>query len=969
MTMMFETDDLEQASPATVSRLGIVYTESKNLGWCALWETWLECLPIKFVLFSGVSGRKTNIYLSTLMKWLFPPAMFFIDNYCSKLIPISAMECCSSLSRLLDSFFKTISTDITESNKIVEGLFLMALIWSLGAAVDQQGRNIFSDFITILVRNDENLCASKEYSNFLLKSPSYLSSLPDEFLIQASVFVEIKQGETFFDYYFDVKTLRWMLWETQDLTMNITEKCTSLHNLLVPTIDAARNGYIVSTLMKNNCNVLVTGETGTGKSVGMKNILHSALDKSVFSSIIMSFTARTKSSQVQETIESKLFKRRKGVIGPDIGCRKIIFIDDLNMPAKEKYGAQPPIELLRQWMDYSGWYCCKENVFKFLVDIQFSGAMGLPGGGRTQITQRFMRHFNIVAYVAFGDDTLKHIFGTVTRFILSRGFNDDVKLVGSIVVETSIDIYRKISRQFLPTPSKSHYTFNLRDLSKVFLGLSRGQPESISNKAQFIELFVHEVYRVFHDRLVCYEDQACFDKIISERITTAFNDNYTSIDKNILFGDFRQDKTACSLKYEKACNMDSVKKFMIAQLNDYNSISLTPMSLVMFDYAVIHVARIARIINISRGHALLVGVGGLGRKSLCTLAAHMTGYQLFRIEIGKSYRILDWREDLKRLFKLVGIKGKPIVFLVDDSQIFDEAILEDISSILNTGEVANLFSSDERISIIDSLANEAKAIGIDQTAPLAIYTYFLKRCREGIRIVFTASPIGGQFRSRLRLFPALINCCTINWFMPWPEDALSSVAERFLNDIDLPCDTKIRVVQCCVGMLEDSRSMASKYFEELGRTSHITPTSYLILINIFRTLLDKQRLNVEERKARYDNGLAKIKDTQIQVDKMRNSLVELRPKLDEATISTDKLLDKIATDTKTANKSRAVLEKEEAFCNERTAEASSLASDCESDLAKAMPALDAAVKALKTLSKGDIVVRIHLSIDICHKKI
>merc|ERR1719191_2164820 len=131
---------------------------------------------------------------------------------------------------------------------------------------------------------------------------------------------------------------------------------------------------------------------------------------------------------------------------------------------------------------------------------------------------------------------------------------------------------------------------------------------------------------------------------------------------------------------------------------------------------------------------------------------------------------------------IVKNEGKGLVFLFSDTQIVKESFLEDINNTLNTGEVPNLFATDEAEQVIGLIRPLAKAAGkVD--ARDVIWQHFVQVIRESFHIVLAFSPVGEGFRARCRQFPSLINCAAIDWYDPWPEDALVSVAERYYKEV------------------------------------------------------------------------------------------------------------------------------------------------------------------------------------------
>ncbi|KAK1801742.1 hypothetical protein P4O66_022373 [Electrophorus voltai] len=750
MSLIFEAMDLSQASPATVSRCGMIYMEPSQLGWLPLVQSWLNMLP------QPLQTQENSTLLLELFNWLVPPSLKMLRKNCR---------------------FK--------------------------------GKG------------------------------------------------------------------RWVHWNESIKNVTLGDKNTKVQDIIVPTIDTVRYTYLMDLCINYGVPLLFVGPTGTGKSVYVKEKLMNHLDKDRYLPFFINFSARTSANQSQNIIMSRLDKRRKGVFGPPMGKKCIIFVDDMNMPAMEVFGAQPPIELLRQYFDHGNWYDLKDTTKITLVDLQLISAMGPPGGGRNAVTPRFLRHFNICSINAFSDDTMSRIFSTVVAsYFRNNGFPPDCFTIGSQIVAGTLEVYKKAMENLLPTPTKSHYTFNLRDFSRVVQGCLLLRKESLESKRTLIRLFVHEVFRVFYDRLVDDQDRAWLYTLMNDIVKVHFRESFDVVFehlkigerslceedmRNLLFGDYMTpDVDASERLYAEVPNMERFSQVVESCLVEYNQTHKNCMNLVIFRYVLEHLSRISRILKQPGGNALLVGVGGSGRQSITRLATFMADMILFQPEISKNYGMTEWRDDLKGLLKKAGVKGQKMVLLLTDAQIKEEAFLEDVDSVLNTGEVPNIFAVDEKQEIMEAVRPIAQAGNkILEFSPLALFAYFVNRCRENLHIVVAFSPIGDAFRNRLRQFPSLINCCTINWF---------------------------------------------------------------------------------------------------QVGEMKKELVDLQPKLEKAKIDNRKMMEVIEVESVQVEAKSKVVRVDEEAATQKANEAQALKNECESDLAKAIPALEAALSALDTLKPSDITI-------------
>nr|DBA18657.1 TPA: hypothetical protein GDO54_016881 [Pyxicephalus adspersus] len=942
MSLIFETMDLSQASPATVSRCGMIYLEPQQLGWEPLVKSWLNTLP------DVLKTKEHLALLQDLFQWLIPPALRFLRKQCKELVATSNSNVVISLTRLFEMLiFDAVNEEPT--NKSIRvwimACFAFSMVWSVGGCCDADSRNKFDAFL-------KEITAGKNEQNPI---PASIGKWECPFDDKGLVY----------DFTYELKGRgRWIHWNEFIKNTNVGDKNTKIQDIIVPTMDTVRYTFLMDMAIKYSKPLLFVGPTGTGKSVYVKDKLMNNLDKDKFFPFFINFSARTSANQIQNIVMDRLDKRRKGVFGPPMGKKCVIFVDDMNMPALEKYGAQPPIELLRQFFDHGNWYDLKDTSKITLVDVQLIAAMGPPGGGRNAVTPRFLRHFNICTINAFSDETMVRIFSAVVAFYLRNNeFSPQFFTVGNQIVNGTMEVYKKAMENLLPTPAKSHYTFNLRDFSRVVQGCLLIKKEAVENKRVMVRLFVHEVLRVFYDRLVDDTDRTWLFKLIKDVVKEHFKENFDSVFehlkqenepiseenvRNLLFGDYMNpDLEGDERLYSEIPSVQQFNDIVERCLEEYNQTHKTRMNLVIFRYVLEHLSRICRILKQPGGNALLVGVGGSGRQSLTRLATSMAKMSIFQPEISKSYGMNEWREDLKGLLRNVGVKGQKTVFLITDTQIKTEAFLEDVDSLLNTGEVPNLFAVDEKQEIMEGVRPAAQAGNKNvELSPLALFAFFVNRCKENLHIVVAFSPIGDAFRNRLRQFPSLINCCTIDWFQPWPEDALERVAVKFLETLEMTNTERQEVVPICKYFHTSAIALSDKFLRELGRHNYVTPTSYLELIAAFRQLLSQKRDTVMKAKKRYTNGLDKLAFAESQ-------LLRQTSKDPSCFYSPVQIIEKESAEVEAKSK---IVRVDEEVATQKASEAQALKNECESELAEAIPALEAAMSALNTLKPSDITI-------------
>jgi dynein heavy chain len=928
VALLFEVGDLQYASPATVSRAGMVYVDPKNLGYRPYFTRW-TITKYQSQQERELLQKLFEKYVPRLIDYIFEGNLAgFQEAPLRCVICTSSMAMTTQLCNLLYPCLADIKSIADAA--VVEAMFIQSVIWSLGAVLAEKDRFRLSEAVKKI----------SELSISLSADSCGATELPPA-------------GTSLFDYRFDPETNSWCPW-SRYVPQYVHQRHLPFYEVLVPTPETVKHIWLMQKLVASKKPVLFVGGTGTSKTATIENFLR-GLAAEKYLRLSVNFSSRTNSMDVQKTIESVVEKRTKDTFGPPGGKTMIFFIDDLNMPSKDKYGTQQPIALLKLLVEKGGFYDRgKELNWKNIKDIQFIAAMGEPGGGRHEVDSRLVSLFNVFNIPFPADQSLINIYQSILGGHLEI-FADEIKALTPRLTTMTLKLYNEIVGHLPPTPAKFHYVFNLRDISRIYEGLLLSTPDLIKTVPQMFRLWRNECLRVLHDRLINVEDK----QFVQNTIATLISENMVSADREyvirdpILFGDYRKAIQPDSLRlYEDLLDYDASRAIVAELLEEYVE-KMSGTRLVLFDDALEHLTRIHRVIRLQKGHCLLVGIGGSGKQSLVRLASFIAGYSVFEITLRRGYGEAEFREELKVLYTKVGPENKKVVFLFSDGHVAQEGFLELINGMLTSGVIPTLYAEDEKDAVLNSIRDDAAKEGI-QTSKESLWQYFVERCSRNLHVALCFSPTGDKLRTRCRNFPGLVNNTVIDWFMPWPQQALTAVADVYLGKANVDKALQKCLVQHMVNVHLSAIAASNDYMQRWRRINHVTPKNFLDYIATFVRILAEKRAANDAMCQRLESGLKKLEEAGVQLAELNEQLAVQNEAVKSKTEACNKLLEGITVSTAQAEE-----KKEQAQLKEKDLELQNIQiakdkEEAEQALAAALPALEEARAALSNLSSAEI---------------
>lgn len=598
--IMFEVETLKYATLATVSRCGMVWFSEDTVTSMMMVTHYLKSLrTIVFddldednTISSGqvsVKALSTQSHMAELLTQLLENDNFIVNTLTEARKYNHIME--FTEARVLNTLFSLLNkicrnmieyniqhVDFPLEDEQVEAYvskkLLLALVWSFTGDCPLGDREIFGRYACGLTTVE----------------------LPP-----------LSEGGAIIDYDVSLPTAEWKPWQDQVPQIEINTHSVTQTDVVIPTLDTVRHEDVLYSWLAEHKPLILCGPPGSGKTM----TLFSALRKLPNMEVVgLNFSSATTPDLLIKTFEQycEYKKTLNGVmLSPtQIGRWLVVFCDEINLPAPDKYGTQRAISFLRQLVEQNGFWRTSDKAWVTLDRIQFVGACNPPtDAGRTPMGARFLRHAPLIMVDYPGEQSLFQIYGTFNSAVLKiipslRGYSDPL-------TKAMVQFYLESQQKFTPQ-IQPHYVYSPRELTRWVRGLYEAlRPLETLTVEGLVRIWAHEALRLFEDRLVD-EDERLWTADAVKRVALQ---HFPGIDETKALGGPILYSNWLSKNYVPV-EREQLRDFAKARLKTFCEEEVD-VPLILFNDVLEHVLRIDRVFRQPQGHLILIGVSGSGK--------------------------------------------------------------------------------------------------------------------------------------------------------------------------------------------------------------------------------------------------------------------------------------------------------------------------------------------------------------------
>ncbi|KAB8342928.1 hypothetical protein FH972_022525 [Carpinus fangiana] len=774
--------------------------------------------------------------------------------------------------------------------------------------------------------------------------------------------------QSLIDFTVDPPEGEWIAWQDRVPSIEVNTHSVTQTDVVIPTLDTVRHEDVLYQWLADHKPLLLCGPPGSGKTMTLFSALRKLPDYEV---VGLNFSSATTPDLLLKSFEQHCEYRKtpNGVIlsPTQIGRWLVIFCDEINLPAADKYGTQRVIAFLRQLIECNGFWRTSDKTWVSLERIQFVGACNPPtDAGRVALGHRFLRHAPVVMVDYPGQQSLIQIYGTFNDAVLKiisslRGF-------ASPLTQAMVQLYLESQQRFTPK-IQPHYVYSPRELTRWVRGIYEAlKPLEHLDLEGLVRIWAHEALRLFQDRLIGDDER----RWTNDSIRRIALEHFPTIDVEKALGGPILFSNWLSKNYVPV-QQDALRDYVKERLRTFCEEEVD-VPLVLYDDALDHVLRIDRVFRQPQGHVILIGVSGSGKTTLSRFVAWMNGMKVFQIKVHSKYSSEDFDEDLRTVLRRCGCKGEKICFVMDESNVLDSAFLERMNTLLANAEVPGLFEGDEYAALMTACKEGAARSGLMLDSQDELYKWFTQQIVKNLHVVFTMNPPEDGLGGKAATSPALFNRCVLNWFGDWSDQAFFQVGSALTHqldldrsnysapdtiplaykDLNLPPSHREAVVNAMVYIHHSLHQFNTRLQRQQNKVTFLTPRHFLDFVAQYQRLFSDKREDLEEQQRHLNVGLEKLKDTVEKVRELRKSLASKKSQLEVKDKEANEKLQSMINDQQSAESQKATSLEVQVQLEKQEKEVAERKEVVRQDLANAEPAVAEAAKSVSNIKRQQL---------------